>query len=344
MTTLQSGPGNAPLPYARDGLLRSLPAPPSGRSGWPWTEETPPADERMADGCEWPKISIVTPSFNQGRYIEETLRSVLLQNYPNLEYIVMDGGSTDGTREILERYSPWLSHWVSERDGGQSDAIARGFESATGEIIAWLCSDDLYLPGALRWVARAHAEQPAIGLICGETNLDQGEGWVEWSEFRYKSATPTHLRLVACGQTVRQPGAFWTMQAYRATPGVDRALQFCMDYDLFIKLCKVTRARYVEREIAWMRRHEEAKSSRLDHVWRAEALALVDRELSARPAPRWLLCALSYVHAMRYIARTPLYRPGEKLLRVGRLAGGYVYHLLRGEVFRWHPMHGYGRR
>jgi len=332
----------ATVPYSKEGLLRSLPDPGAGLTGWPWTEERTPATDLMEEGRSWPKISIVTPSFNQCRYIEETIRSVLLQNYPNLEYIVMDGGSTDGTREILERYSPWLSYWVSERDAGQSDAIARGFELAGGDIIAWLCSDDLYLPGALSWAAQAHAGHPEAGLICGETNLDQGTGWVEWSEFRYKSATPTFLKLLACGQTVRQPGCFWTMKAYRATAGMDRTLDFCMDYDLFIKLCKVTSARYFDHEVAWMRRHDEAKSARLNHVWQAESLSIVERELQARPAPTWYLCALSYVHAIRYVMKTPLFDGRGKILRIGRLVGGYIYHLLKGDVFRWHPVGGYG--
>ena len=331
----------APVPYAASGLLRALPAPPPGCTGWPWTEEATPAGERMADGREWPRISIVTPSFNQGQYIEETIRSVLLQNYPNLEYIVMDAGSTDGTRAVLERYAPWLSHWVSERDEGQSDAIARGFELASGDIIAWLGSDDLYLPGALKWVATAHIEQPDIGFICGETNLDQGVGSSAWSEFRYKNAKPTFLRLIACGQIIQQPGTFWTMQAYRATAGVDRELQFCMDYDLFIKLSKVSAASYVDHEVAWMRIHPEAKSARLNHVQRKESLAIVERELRARPAPIWYLCALSYIHAIRYVIRTPLFSWGEKALRTSRLIGGYVYHFLKGDVFRWHPVGGY---
>lgn len=102
---------------------------------------------------EWPKISIVTPSYNQGEFIEETIRSVLLQNYPNLEYLVIDGGSTDKTLDILKKYAPWLYYWVSEKDQGQADAINKGFDKASGQILAYLNSDDLYLPGTLHTVA-----------------------------------------------------------------------------------------------------------------------------------------------------------------------------------------------
>jgi cellulose synthase/poly-beta-1,6-N-acetylglucosamine synthase-like glycosyltransferase len=108
--------------------LHELPSAPPGKTGWPWTEESTAPPPSMADGKDWERITIVTPSFNQGAFIEETIRSVLLQGYPNLEYIVMDGGSTDNSVQIIKKYSPWLNYWVSEPDGGQSDAINRGLE------------------------------------------------------------------------------------------------------------------------------------------------------------------------------------------------------------------------
>src|SRR5881409_3781716 len=128
--------------------LRELPPAPEGKTGWPWTEETFPEEADQTSSSP-PSISIVTPSYNQATFLEETIRSVLLQGYPNLEYIVMDGGSTDGSVEIIRKYEKHLTYWTSQKDAGASDAIRKGFERATGSILAYLNSDDLYLPGAV---------------------------------------------------------------------------------------------------------------------------------------------------------------------------------------------------
>lgn len=121
----------------------------SNRVGWPWTEETDPQIYQIYKDYEWPKISIITPSFNQGIFIEETIRSVILQNYPNLEYIIIDGGSKDQTVEVVKKYEPWLTYWVSELDEGQTDAINKGLSISTGEVINWINSDDILAAKAL---------------------------------------------------------------------------------------------------------------------------------------------------------------------------------------------------
>src|SRR5262245_22128701 len=112
--------------------LQDLPQPRSGKAGWPWTVETPPRQPNRSIGIRWPRVSVITPSYNQGRFLEETIRSVLLQCYPNMEYIIVDGGSSDDSIGLIEKYSPWLAHWVSEPDRGQSHAINKGFAQAHG--------------------------------------------------------------------------------------------------------------------------------------------------------------------------------------------------------------------
>src|SRR5579872_1583448 len=129
--------------------LQELPPPPPGRIGWPWTEASAPLPATMPDGEAWPGISVITPSFNQARFVEGTLRSVLLQGYPNLEYSVLDGGSTDGSVDIIKKYAPWLKQWVSAPDGGQSAAINRGLQSSSGLFATWINSDDLLCRDAL---------------------------------------------------------------------------------------------------------------------------------------------------------------------------------------------------
>src|SRR4051812_31313130 len=132
--------------------LESLPPPPSGRRGWPWTEciESPAT---RPDGSTWPRVSVVTPSYNQGQYFEETIRSVLLQGYPDLEYIIVDGGSSDETLDIIKKYEPWLTFWISEKDRGQADAINKGLVRCTGEIFQFINSDDFLDQGSVHAVA-----------------------------------------------------------------------------------------------------------------------------------------------------------------------------------------------
>src|SRR5439155_16996845 len=119
----------------------------------------------------WPRITVVTPSYNQGQFLERAITSVLSQNYPNLEYVVFDAGSTDDTLGILKRYSNRLSYWTSESDRGQSDAISKGWAMATGEILAWLNSDDFYYPGALSEVGRIFGGDPHLKMVCGSVAL-----------------------------------------------------------------------------------------------------------------------------------------------------------------------------
>ncbi len=147
--------------------LDELPLPPAGKTGWPWNEETPPLAEHMPDGAQWPKISVVTPSYNQAQFIEETIRSVLLQGYPDLEFIIIDGGSRDDTVQVIKKYEPWISYWISEPDRGQSHALNKGFRRATGALVGWQNSDDYYGARAFESGAFSAQAHPEVELFCG---------------------------------------------------------------------------------------------------------------------------------------------------------------------------------
>jgi glycosyltransferase involved in cell wall biosynthesis len=267
--------------------LDELPPPPAGKTGWPWTEESEQLPDTMsvlseAEGPDdrprtiddndssfvhrpssdassraWPRISIVTPSYNQGQFIEETIRSVLLQGYPNLEYIIIDGGSDDGSVEIIRRYEPWLTYWVSEPDGGQTEALAKGFSQATGEVVAWLNSDDFYEPNALAEAIRYFVQSPEMGLVYGDCTAVSVEGEI-LRQFKpgYLSLTD----LVLHNGFIPQQSAFFKRESLEQVGGLDASLHYVMDYHLWVRLVNNVSTRYVHSIWANYRMHIDSKS------------------------------------------------------------------------------------
>jgi glycosyltransferase involved in cell wall biosynthesis len=142
---------------------------PKGRTRWPWTEKSSPLSAAMLDGSAWPRISIVTPSYNQGQFLEETIRSFLLQNYPNYEYFVMDGGSQDQSVGIIKKYQSRISYWVSQPDHGQAGAIEKGFALSSGDILAYINSDDFYIPNAFAPIANAFQRHRDVDWLIGQS-------------------------------------------------------------------------------------------------------------------------------------------------------------------------------
>jgi glycosyltransferase involved in cell wall biosynthesis len=214
--------------------LEELPWPPRNKTGWPWTEETPQLPDRLPDGSVWPRITIVTPSFNQGGFIEETIRSVLLQGYPDLEYIIIDGGSSDESFQIIQKYSRFLAFWVSEPDRGQSHAINKGFSKATGHIYAYLNSDDLYEPRALENVNNAISElKPKKPfLIAGRcSNFDAG-GPLQTDDPRW----PEKLADFLTSPSLPQPATFWSKDLFAELAGFDESLNFFFDSEFFLRM------------------------------------------------------------------------------------------------------------
>ena len=241
-------------------LLQQLPPPPQDIIGWPWTEANLENPIALPDGTPWPRISIVTPSFNQAAYLEETIRSVLLQGYPNLEYIVMDGGSTDGSIDIIKKYAPWLANWVSEPDKGQSDAINKGWARANGHLLAWLNSDDYYTPGALFQAAQAFNDAgPQAGLAYGMAH------WLEEpnKQITRQVGRPFDLEeiLTQARSAVAQPSAFARATVVQKIGGPVQDLHYSMDWDLWNRIAMCSQVVFVPRVWSCMRFWPGAKTS-----------------------------------------------------------------------------------
>lgn len=231
------------------------------KHGWPWSEYRTDYPDKMPNGMDWPKISIVTPSFNQGEFIEETIRSVLLQGYPNLEYIIIDGGSTDDSVEIIKNYATQLTYWVSEEDDGQSHAINKGFEHATGDIYGWLNSDDFFLPGALKAFALSYSSDENIVAWAGSAveinRLGEMTG-------EFEPRVDGDLEFMAdwwVSSQIRQPACAFRGSVFNAVNGVDNELHYAMDFDLWLKLRKRGRFTSIDMNIACVRLYPEIKTA-----------------------------------------------------------------------------------
>ncbi len=185
-----------------------------------------------------PKITVVTPTFNQGDYIERTVESVLSQGYSNLEYILIDGGSTDQTVEIIRRYEKYLTYWVSEGDRGQSHALNKGFKVATGSILTWINSDDWYANGALDHFAQIFQANPDAGVVVGRGQLLSQDGTALYDKTPLpKLDTESLFRWLADGH-FQQPSAAFSREAWRRCGEIDENIDMAMDLDLWIKISK----------------------------------------------------------------------------------------------------------
>ena len=205
-----------------------------------------------------PLVTIVTPSFNQSKFLEETIRSVLNQDYPDVEYIIVDGGSTDGSLEIIKKYQADLAWWISEPDKGQTDAINKGFERANGEILAWINSDDTYLPNAVSEAVEHLKHHPEIGMVYGDANLINEDGKLLG---KFPARQTDYSRLRRGYVHIPQQAAFFSGMVWKQVGPLDPSFYFAMDYDLWVRIARVSQIRYLERTWANFRIHDEGKTS-----------------------------------------------------------------------------------
>jgi GT2 family glycosyltransferase len=296
-------PGKALRQWAspRLGILRHHPAEPL-RVPTRYLRTVPPLDA--------PTISIVTPSYEQGRYLERTLYSVINQHYPRLEYVVQDGGSSDETREVLEYFDGSLNRWASEPDDGQADAINRGFAHTSGEIMAYLNSDDLLLPGSLAYVARYFAAHPDVDAVYGHRVLiDEHDGQIGvWVLPRHDDGTLT------VADYIPQETLFWRRELWeRAGGSIDASLKFAIDWDLLLRF-REAGARMVRlpRFLGAFRVHDEQKTGNQQRLCEEESERLQrrvlgrgmgDEEVYARVRP----------YLRRHVAHHTVHRLRERL-------------------------------
>ena len=236
-----------------------------------------------------PRISIITPSYNQGKYIERTIQSVLSQDIPDLEYVVYDGGSTDETIDSLCRYEGQL-RWVSEKDRGQAHAVNKGITTTTGEIIGWLNSDDIYYPKALETVVSFLAEQPDIDMVYGDADhIDENDDAIEpyyteeWNYERLKDVC------YLC-----QPAVFLRRRVVQAHGLLDETLRYCMDYEYWLRVGSQVKFAYLRRRLAGSRMYPDNKTLGSRVPVHREIVEMTKNRLG-QPPDRWIL---NYAHAV----------------------------------------------
>jgi glycosyltransferase involved in cell wall biosynthesis len=251
--------------------LKDLPAPPPDKTGWPWTQQSEPQPASMPNGSEYPRISIVTPSYNQGQYLEETIRSVLLQGYPNLEYIIIDGGSTDNSVEIIKKYEPFISYWVSEPDEGQSDALNKGFRRATGQLVGWQNSDDYYGCNAFAKAAQLAISAPQYDVLYGITSyVSEDSSFIRnypVTDFDIYDMMP-YLNM--CNQSM-----FFRKRIFEEENFIDESYNHAMDTEYLIRLAlKGYQFKFFPEISGYYRIHSHSKMNNLSEVCVMDSLRI----------------------------------------------------------------------
>jgi glycosyltransferase involved in cell wall biosynthesis len=265
---------------------RKFPEPPVGKTGWPWNELEKTPTKRAYQADTLPLISIVTPSFNQGRFLEKTIRSVLLQDYPNIEYIIIDGKSSDNSIAIIEKYAKWIDYWISEPDMGQAHAINKGFALSNGQILGYINSDDWYAANAFKLLSLLYQtyKSPELALLCGDVQdmYQKGPG-----QYHQPMGLGKIWQWVYGGVSLHQPGCFWTKGTWLRYGPLLENLHYVFDRYFFARISGDRIASFIKIPalLAYFRHHECSKTflnrSRFADEWHM-AVTDLERQLPAK--------------------------------------------------------------
>jgi len=270
------------------------------KSGWPWTHDESATLDQPSTDKNLPRISIVTPSYNQGRFIEETIRSVLLQGYPNLEYIIVDGGSSDNTVEVIKKYEPWIKYWVSEPDRGQSHAINKGFEKAEGDVFGWLNSDDYFYPFGLQTLIALRESHPsAVAWVGACRDVD-----IDGQRLRRRAPRIGNKKEFANWSReawIPQPSCLFDAEAFCQISGLDENLHYVMDVDLWMRLAEKGKFAAVDQIVSHARMYEGIKTRQNIPMQQAEHIFInFKHELPEVAQTRMAHCMEFSMDAMAY--------------------------------------------
>lgn len=305
------------IPTLRCPSLEDLPPAPAGKSGWPWTEQSERVSDRMSDGELWPKISIVTPSYNQGQFIEEAIRSILLQGYPNMEYIIVDGGSTDETIDIIKKYESWLAYWESKPDRGQSHAINKGLEKSTGKFFNWHNSDDVLAPNSLATMVRAMVKYPQAGYVHGQRifidDKSKVRGGNKHGYDNQISFSPDLAASISALKTGPQPTCLINRDLVIQAGKIDENLHYIMDIDLLLRIALIKKPIYINALLAYIRIHPDTKSLQWNSHRARERIYVANKIFSHSDLPSSIMklkrrtFATAHRFAWRSYARAGMY-------------------------------------